>query len=147
MLGDAYHDCPHVFIQKQHVAVSIEHAFLEGGWDDLFSSTHCEVYAGKSFFTPVCAQTEMFWDDCLQIVDVFRGADKRTIFVDAEVVNLITPYASNYYHWLAEGLPRSVPCCAVRHHCDAAFCCRTSTLSSTMRRPLREPCCHRGSVH
>jgi hypothetical protein len=45
----------------------------------------------------------------MQLHNDFFGRADETVEIQGEVVNMMTPKADgNYYHWMAEGLSRSV---------------------------------------
>ena len=108
---------PLLFVEKQIIAVTIPSAFLEGGsgqGEVPIPYTYCEVFAPTELMTkvsdsfPLHISSIQSVDFSLQITGNFVGTAKHTIKIDEDVVSLLSPYATNYYHWITEGVLRLV---------------------------------------
>lgn len=89
LLGGGLTDTPLIFRDKQTLALTIANVYVEGLAGIMY--TDREVYA------VVGLNTNLPRD--------FRGAADRT-FEYEEVVSMLHPSITNYYHWTAEGLTR-----------------------------------------
>eukprot|EP00054_Salpingoeca_dolichothecata_P026414 m.188814 g.188814 ORF g.188814 m.188814 type:complete len:426 (+) comp25649_c1_seq17:1169-2446(+) len=90
--SDESFDIPLRFKDKQTIAVTIENVYMEGAGGVMY--TDCEVYA------PIGLQTD--------IPRQFVGSADETVVVEDPVISLMHQSITNYYHWTAEGLSRTL---------------------------------------
>ena len=101
---------PNQYVEKQVLVVALPDAFLIESDHAAIPHTHCEVFAPRGIMTYVCDACTCLALMRLQIVNYFPGTATELVAVDEDVLSLLTPMSENYFHFVAEFLPRHVPC-------------------------------------
>ena len=99
-------DSPMLFVEKQIIAVAIADGFMEGAAGIPHSC--CEVYAPSEHMTNVSGTCVELAAYTMQLLGNFVGSAQHTTFIAGDTISVLTGNADNYYHFMAEFVPRYV---------------------------------------
>ena len=137
---------PLLFVDKQVLAITIDNAFLAEADRVATPFTHCEIYPGYGFLSQVPRPHMHCAANTPQIpANLFR-VDEPVTFIDEVVVDVLSFHMRNYYHFMAEMVPRSGLNSSPSHSLRPACCWRTSTTSPRVARREHGGCCRDGCI-